>query len=264
MPPLLNVSEILKNSSPQLPPSLKILILDQIDSTNSEAQRLISEKKMPPPLVIFAESQTQGRGRLDRKWESPAYQNLYLSLVIELPSQNLLAQNTLICGIALLESLLPLVPQGLQLKWPNDVLLNKKKVAGILSELVLNIGQPAKLIIGVGINVNAGPKDFSETLSNKATSLKIEFSKDFNRAEIAGRFLASFFSAFEEYFQTGFAPFREKWEGYAKPWGTRVSVEEAELRYEGTYLGLNKEGYLRVQTATGENLVIAGDVNWGI
>lgn len=258
----LSASEILKHFEPHCSLPLQIFIHSQLDSTNKEAERLILAQKVTFPAVLLAESQSQGKGRLGRTWESPPSKNLYLSLMIELNSQSLIAQNTLICGIALWESLSPFVKQGLELKWPNDILLNGKKIAGILSELLSPLNQKASLIIGVGININSENHDFSENLSGKASSLKIEEAKDFNRSQIAGLFISHFLNTFEEYAQTGFEPFRKKWEKYAKPRGTKVSVQEGETKYEGNYLGLSEEGYLRVQTSAGEKIVIAGDVSW--
>ena len=172
----------------------RVFYFDSIDSTNTFAKSCKDEDD----LLVIAEHQTSGRGRLDRSWKSEKGKNITISLIksFDIQSPHLVNFYT---SYIVLRSLKEYISkqedntvEAFSLKWPNDILLNGKKVAGILSELIDINEIPQKYIIGIGINVNQ--ETFSDEISHKAVSLKNYFKKDFNLNEIIPCFTNQFYN----------------------------------------------------------------------
>ena len=152
----------------------KILFKESVDSTNSWASQCL--EKEPRGTIFLAGFQTAGHGRMKRGWESPAGKNILLSLIDKPPGdEGRTHQLTLVAGIGFASGLASLFPKlSLGLKWPNDIVVSGKKLGGILCEFD---PKPGKVVIGVGLNVNAGKNDFSAEVQKIATSLSIETGK---------------------------------------------------------------------------------------
>lgn len=172
----------------------RVFYFDSIDSTNTFAKSCKDEDD----LLIIAEHQSAGRGRLDRSWNSEKSKNITISLVksFDIQSPHLINFYT---SYIVLRSLKEYISKQVDdpanvfsLKWPNDIMLNGKKVGGILSELIDINEIPQKYIIGIGINVNQ--ETFNDEISHKAVSLKSFFKKDFNLNEIIPRFINQFYN----------------------------------------------------------------------
>jgi BirA family biotin operon repressor/biotin-[acetyl-CoA-carboxylase] ligase len=255
----LSESKILTAAQASLQP-LQIKIFEEMGSTNQEAFQL-AKIGAPEETVIFAEKQTAGRGRLDRKWESPAYKNLYFSIILRPSiSPELAPQLTLVAGLALYEALSSLGLKGLRLKWPNDVWIGSKKVAGILTEMEAEAGKVHFVVIGIGLNVNSTLEDFSKEVASLATSLLIETGKEHSRSEIAGKILTSFFNGYRSYLKNGFSVVKPKWEKAAYMKGERVRVSETDRSFVGICEGLDEMGALLVKSDSQVERVITGDV----
>jgi BirA family biotin operon repressor/biotin-[acetyl-CoA-carboxylase] ligase len=260
-------SEILSLTGAGGSPPLQVTVLPETDSTNDEAQRR-ARQGAPEGTVIFAEKQTSGRGRLNRRWESPEKKNIYASILLRpalLPS--ITPQITLIAGIACYEALEPFLKpaQGssfLRLKWPNDLWVHAKKIGGILTEMETHNDSVDFIVVGIGLNVNAGPEDFSEALRPIATSLRIETGSFQSRSAIVADLLLSFFRIYRSFLKNGFEALRKKWESYSRMQGRKVKVQENQRSYEGVCEGLDENGFLLVRTPAGVEKVIAGDVMW--
>ncbi len=239
----------------------EIRILDETYSTNNYAFQLASDGA-PEGVVIFAEKQTGGRGRLKRKWDSPAYQNLYFSVILRpAVSVEMVPQITLVTGYAIYQAIKNMVPNGLRLKWPNDLWVHSKKICGILSEVELDKDNRVKfVIVGIGLNVNAEPKDFSKEVAPIATSLYLETKEKQSKSKIAGLVLDSLYHEYEEYLKNGFLNFREKWEKAANIQGKKVKVLDPLSPLEGVCEGLDSSGALLVRDGEKLHPVIAGDV----
>lgn len=258
----LKESEILTNINP-LPSSFTLQILESCSSTNEVVKQWANQGKAEY-AVAFAEKQTAGKGRLDRTWESPAYKNLYFSILLR-PSLNATEspQLNLLAGLAAFRCFYKLAPKGLRLKWPNDLWLNKKKVGGILTEMQPDTeGKVDYLIVGVGLNINASPEDYSNSIQNIAGSLKTETQEEYSRSKIAGMFLNEFFQLYQRYQQEGLKPFLYEWENAAQMKGKKVKVEEGNRTFEGTCQGLDPAGYLLIHSQGKTETIIAGDVSW--
>lgn len=182
----------------------KIYRFKTVDSTNAEAIRRAKAGE-PEGAVFVADRQTAGRGRLGRGWESPAGKNIYASFLLrpKVPPPDAVPMTQRVAEVVI-ETLTPLLPspaggRGVEIKLPNDILLNGKKVCGILCEMGSEEGKTQWVVCGIGINVNADREDFSSEIRETATSLKIEFGMEFDREEILEDVIQKIFEWYERF-----------------------------------------------------------------
>lgn len=159
----------------------KIIYLDEIDSTNIFAANLCRNSKNIPAAVV-AESQTQGSGRMGRKFFSPQKNGIYMTYILDAKNVKTLNLITSAAGLAVAEVLENLCGIKTNIKWPNDILVSSKKVCGILTKLITENGKITYALIGIGINVSN--ESFPDEIKDIATSLKIETGNIFNKKEI--------------------------------------------------------------------------------
>ena len=232
--------------------------LDAVDSTNTVARDL-ARSGATNGTVVIAESQSQGRGRLGRGWVSPAYKNLYLSVVLrgELPMERL-PQLSLLAGVATCDAICEW--HLATIKWPNDVLIDGRKVAGLLAETDSDRGERF-VILGIGINLNAEQDDFAPELWDKAGSLRMALGHPVDRARVAGRLLTHLEQRCEEWRDQGFASIAAAWRERSDLIGREIVVQEPGGTVTGRAIDLDDDGALRLRLASGaEHRVVAGDV----
>lgn len=160
----------------------KIYFFDQISSTNDYAKKIANSNEEEGMLVI-ADCQTNGKGRLDKKWESNKGKGIFMSLLLR-PNVHInnITQITLLAGICVCNGIKKATGLDASIKWPNDIVINGKKVCGILTELSAQIENVSYVILGIGINVNN--KNFNDELKEKATSIFLETNKEIERNKI--------------------------------------------------------------------------------
>ncbi|MGL5446236.1 MAG: biotin--[acetyl-CoA-carboxylase] ligase [Rhabdaerophilum sp.] len=226
-------------------------------STNVEAKSALREGA--DRLWIVSDSQQAGRGRHERDWVSPPG-NLYASIALAAPAPTAnLPLMGFVAGVALTEAILSLAPDlapRLALKWPNDLLLDGAKSAGILLEGETAPDGRASLVIGMGVNVATYP----EGLDRPATCLSSAASwltRDALFAALQKTF-AETLAVFD--FGRGFSAIRTRWLALSLPMGQRLSVKLPDGLREGTFAGLDPAGALRLETARGTEIILAGDV----
>ena len=230
-----------------------------LDSTNVTAREMAAAGA-PDGAVVIADAQRRGRGRLGREWVSPARKNLYVSIVLrcDLPPERL-AQINLLAGVAACETIREWCPAA-AIKWPNDVLLDGRKTAGILSELEQSADRRA-VVLGIGVNLNSSLGDFPDELRDKATSLHLACGIDVDRARFAARLLGAVERHYEQWRRAGFAPVAARWRELAPLIGRRIHVAEPGGTVEGEVVDLDDDGALRIRRDDGtEHRVVAGDV----
>jgi len=172
-------------------------VYHQLSSTNSHARKLV-EQGVPHGSLVIADSQMCGRGRLNRTWHSPEGVNLYCSLILtHALSPALLPWVPLATGLGVAEGVESCTSLALCLKWPNDILIGKKKLGGILCESIRQGTQGPVVIVGIGININAQQSDFPAELQGTATSLLMEQNEEVDRLIL----LATLLSKLEESYQ---------------------------------------------------------------
>jgi BirA family biotin operon repressor/biotin-[acetyl-CoA-carboxylase] ligase len=236
--------------------------LAEIDSTNRFAQALAAEGAEHGTAVI-AEAQTAGRGRLGRTFFSPPRTNLYVSFVLR-PRGGEAALGTLplVAGVALAETVAEELGDAarVELKWPNDVLVDGKKVSGILLERG-SAGAEAPLILGIGVNLNVDPASFPDEFRTRASSLSARAGRPIDRPRFAAALFERLETVLDAHARGGFAALRPRFDALFRMLGRRVRVADAAERVrEGVVLGVGADGSLRLGTYEGEERLFAGDV----
>lgn len=247
-------------SKPNLPSVYKLVSLETVSSTNDEAKKLAAEgeETAPDGTIIWAKEQTDGRGRRGRKWHSPPG-NLYCSLILrpDVPLAKA-AELSFVAALAVFDALGAVGEPGHQvhLKWPNDVLLNDCKVAGLLLEAETSGGEiPDWVILGLGVNVGVFPGD----TDFPATSFRAE---QWPATEVD--FLESFCRHFMvwsgKWLEDGFVPIRRNWLQRCHGLGEEIEVRLDNETVKGIFTDLDEDGALVLKTADGERRITAGDV----
>lgn len=195
-PDLINKSELLSLIKTSIL-GKNIIYFNDIDSTNIKGKEL-AQKDIEDGSLIIAERQTLGNGRFNRKWVSPSG-GLWFSLVLRpnIPPTEA-PKITQIAAASIYKTLIDLNINS-TIKWPNDILVNDKKLCGILAEMKCDMDQVHYLILGIGINVNIEENAFEESVKSIATSLKIQFNKQFNRNKILANFLDHFETLYSKF-----------------------------------------------------------------
>lgn len=230
----------------------------KVPSTNNTAFELARKGAQEGEYVV-AEQQTQGRGRLNRKWVSKPG-NLYVSLILRPPILSRQAQHlTFVAALAAMKTLEKYLSRALQLKWPNDVLVDGKKISGILTELEAQTEKVDFVIVGIGININQ--EKFPKSLLSKATSLYLIQGKVTPVDQVLDDLLISFEEWYQSYLEKGFPLIRETWEELSLIKGRAVEVKEGRKKKRGVALGLDNDGALIIKTPQGETQhIYSGDL----
>jgi BirA family biotin operon repressor/biotin-[acetyl-CoA-carboxylase] ligase len=226
--------------------------LYRTDSTNAFAARLLSHgHKVPDGTVVLAEMQTAGRGRLGRSWHSESESGLYLSLILRprVPS-SLAALFTLAAAVAMHDAIERYTRLAVDIKWPNDLLADGRKVCGILAEIQAEVDLVKTLIVGVGVNVNH--QTLPAEIAHRATSLRIASGRIQSRLEVLAEFLEDFEKLYQDFEANGPGAIIDQWtrnSSFAN--GRRIEINDGVRRIRGMTRGLNPLGALRIEQDDG-------------
>jgi BirA family biotin operon repressor/biotin-[acetyl-CoA-carboxylase] ligase len=239
-----------------------IRVFQETTSTNDVVEKLAHDG-VKEGVVVFAESQTRGRGRMGRKWISPPGKGLWFSVLLR---PNFHPQEatrlTIASATALRRAIVGLTGLQPEIKWPNDLLIWGKKVAGILTELSAELDRVRHVILGIGVDVNPVPSDFPETVRSIATSLKIASGRHVSRAELAVAILREFDHDYARVCSGAFAALADEWEEHCTTLGRQVSIRLGQREVRGCAESLSPEGELLVRTEHGHlERVVGGDVS---
>jgi BirA family biotin operon repressor/biotin-[acetyl-CoA-carboxylase] ligase len=239
-----------------------IRVFEETTSTNDVVEKLARDQ-VKEGVVVFAESQTKGRGRLGRKWISPARKGLWFSVLLrpDLRPQEA-TQLTVASATALRRAIESATGVKAKIKWPNDILIGGKKVAGILTELSAELDRVKHLIVGIGVDVNLSAAEFSPDLRKLATSLKIETGRAVSRADLAVVILRELDHDYTRLTGGGFEAIADEWEEHCGTMGQSVAIQIGERRIHGRAESLDDDGALLLRTEHGTlERVIGGDVS---
>ncbi len=246
----------------RVPQLEQVEVLWRIDSTSSELRRRQAAGAHGRQLLI-AETQTSGRGRLGRSWNSPPAANLYLSLGwrLQRPAAAL-GGLSLALGVAVAEALRALGVDQLGLKWPNDILRHGRKLGGLLVELGGELGGPSDVVLGLGLNVRM-PAAAGDTIDQPWADLVdlADAGRLPRRLDIAVEVIAALVAALETYDREGFAAFHARFESLDVLCGREVRLREGDRQSIGVVLGVDREGGLRVHHAGAERVYRGGEVS---
>lgn len=225
---------------------------ETVDSTQKIANRLIYEGAQEGTIVI-AEEQKGGRGRMERKWHSPKFTGIWMSVILKpnIPPPKA-PQLTLITAVAVVQAIEEATGLSPDIKWPNDILLNGKKITGILTEMQADADRIRSIIIGIGINVNQQEEDFPEELKSIATSLYCESGEKYDRAKLTAILLQKLEQLYMLYLDKGFYPIKLLWESYALSIGKDIIARTLTDTIRGKALGITDDGVLKMEDADGK------------
>jgi len=238
-----------------------IHVFKQTTSTNDVIEKLARDG-VKEGVVIFAESQTRGRGRLGRKWISPARKGLWFSILLrpDLHPQET-TQLTVASATALRRAVQSETGLKPEIKWPNDILIGGKKVAGILTELSAELDKIRYVILGIGIDVNLDADELPAELKKIATSLKIESGGTISRAELATVILRALDEDYSRICAGEFAAVADEWEENCATIGKDVTVQIGDRKIRGRAESLDDDGALLLRTEHGHlERITGGDV----
>lgn len=239
----------------------EVLYFDTIDSTNTKAQEL-AEKGYPSGTLVVADKQESGKGRRGRSWVSPSGTGIFMTLMIKPDiNPNNASMLTLVAALAVAKAITSVTGEKALIKWPNDIVVNGKKVCGILTEMNAQFDYINHIVVGIGINVHN--ESFPEEISQMASSLMIEAGgKRFHRAQI----IAETMSYFEQYYDTflktqDLSALVREYDELLVNRNKSVRVLDPKEPFDGKAMGITPKGELIVDTWESRKLVSSGEVS---
>lgn len=239
----------------------EIHTFQEVTSTNDVAYKM-ALKGAQEGVVVIAESQTCGRGRMKRPWVSPRGKNLYLSLILrpQIPPQ-VVPTLTYMGAVSTAEALVKSYSLKVDLKWPNDILVNGKKLAGLLNEVKAETDRVDFVVLGFGVNLNMGEESFPRDLREQATSVMRELGQSVPRVEFTQCLLEGIEAWYETLLLRGPDRVIERWETMARIRGKFLEVRSFGEIHRGVAEGLDRDGALILRRETEERIrIVAGDL----
>ncbi len=236
-----------------------VIIFETIDSTNTYSKSL-DKNSAPHGTVVIAEEQTSGRGRLQREWVAAKGMNLLFSVILY-PEFNVekIALLPLIGSLAVADAIDKVTGLSSTCKWPNDVLINQKKVCGMLLESSSGESGIEKIVLGIGVNVNQ--QEFPRDLLTKATSLRNECGRTIDRTILVSIILEELENRYEQLSHFSPQQLLQEWKLKALLFGKKITVLESQSSYAATAIDIADDGGLIIQTEDGsKRKIFAGDV----
>lgn len=238
-----------------------ILFLPEIDSTNIEAKRQ-GEAGGKHGLLVIAEKQSAAKGRRGKQWNSKPGENAHFSILLRPDIRPKHAPMlTLVMALSVAQAIKDVVNQETCIKWPNDIVMNGKKICGILTEMSSEIDYVNHVVIGVGININQ--THFEQELREKATSILLETGRNIRRSILVARVMERFEQNYECFLKSeDLSLMKQDYEAYLVNCNRKVRIVEPTGTFEGTALGINEQGELRVKKEDGTVVeIFAGEVS---
>lgn len=239
----------------------EVLYFDTIDSTNTKAQEL-AEKGYPSGTLVVADKQESGKGRRGRSWVSPSGTGIFMTLMIKPDiNPNNASMLTLVAALAVAKAITSVTGEEAMIKWPNDIVVNGKKVCGILTEMNAQFDYINHIVVGIGINVHN--ESFPEEISQMASSLMIEAGgKRFHRAQIIAETMSYFEQYYDTFLQTqDLSALVREYDELLVNMNKAVRVLDPKEPFDGKAMGITPKGELIVDTWESRKLVSSGEVS---
>lgn len=213
--------------------------------------------------VVIANEQTAGKGRLGRTWYSSKDKGVWMSILLRpniIPPQATLL--TLLTATVLADVISNLTKESVTIKWPNDILIGHKKVAGILTEMQAEQDQIQHIVIGIGLNVNQLFDDIPSDINHLATSLQIATNRFYNINTIIQHVLHTFEKSYTTFMETGFTSIKQKWESYGYKLGRHIKVRTMQQKYDAVFSGIAEDGALLVSHNGEIKKLYSAEIDW--
>ena len=262
---VLSISEISSRLTTQWA-GRRLFYFDATGSTNNDAKRLAEEGE-PHGTVVVADVQNAGKGRRGRAWQTLSGTALSFTLLLRPEfAPDKASMITLVMALSVAQAVEEVAGAAATIKWPNDIVVNKKKICGMLTEMTMTpeMDEIQYIVVGVGINVNnSSPEEFEEGIRPTATSLRIETGQQLGRAALLGSVLVRFEENYAAFLKTlDLSQLRESYQRHLQGVGTEVRVLDPAGEYTGISHGINDQGELVVVRENGERVqVYAGEVS---
>ena len=261
-PDSLHADDLLARTGPVRVVGREIRVFQETSSTSDVLEKLARDG-VREGLVVFAESQTRGRGRLGRPWISPRGRGIWFSVLLRPALRPQAATRlTVAAAAALARAFRREIPLRPEIKWPNDLMIHGRKVAGVLTELSGELDSVRHVSLGIGINANLTAEDFPPALRESATSLRLELGRPVDRAALAATLLQELDRAYACISDDRFTALADEWSEHCTTLGRHVSVLTGNRRIVGLAESLDSEGALLVRTDFGRlERIVGGDVS---
>ena len=236
-------------------------ILDAVDSTNAYLAAHVAANAALNGSTCVAEAQLHGRGRRGRAWVATPYSNIMLSMAWQFPNgPNLVSGLSLAAGVAVLQALEEFGVRGAALKWPNDILWERRKLAGLLADVQGEAAGPTRVILGVGVNAYIHPADAAH-IDQAWVDLHGITGARADRNRLTALLMRHIKNMFELFAAKGFAPFRAPWQARHFYQGQRVRLIQGEREFHGSVEGVDDNGGLIIQHAKGKQVFHSGEIS---
>ena len=238
----------------------EILAVEEVDSTNELAKRYF-QNAAPEGMVFLAESQNKGKGRSGRTWHSPGQSGIYMSVLLKPDLETIqVPPLTLMAGVATVKAINEFSLLPATLKWPNDILLNGKKLGGILCELSFHENRPG-VVIGIGINVNNEKNQFPEDLQEIATSLLQANGEPVDRTQLVISLLDRLDREYQTFLKEGTLSMAKSWAQHTEMFGKQIRLTHKRQAITGAAQRLDDQGRLVILTEDGKEMAFdSGEV----
>jgi len=237
---------------------MELLYLEEVDSTNAYVKTHMAE--LNDKTVVYTSHQTSGRGRLSRKWLDTGSDNIYMTICLK-PSNEFKEVYSNLTQLLSVVLCLTLEDYGIkpQIKWPNDVLIDGKKIAGILSETSIQGSTFLGLALGIGINLNSTTNELSK-IDKPATSLSIILGEKINRDDFLHALLDKFCLLYNNFLEEGFLYIKNDYIKRASFFGKNVNINILGTRHAGTAVSITDNGALVLEKDLIKNTYLIGDI----
>lgn len=260
LPDILSPEEVLRGLQTEVFGREHYFYFTEIDSTNNYAKRLAAQG-YPEGTLVIAEQQIAGRGRRGRQWHSEPGQGIFMSLILRptLPLKEL-SRITMFIAVAVVETLERFgIKSGI--KWPNDVLINGRKIAGILTEAVTDMDGIEYIVTGIGLNVNNRVADFPEEFRSVATTIREEAGRCISRVELLQEFLWQLESSYRQLVSGGFSEILEKVRSLSLVIGHDIKIDSVNGITTGRAIDIDNNGFLMVRDSQGNiHNIMSGEI----
>ncbi|WP_343272875.1 biotin--[acetyl-CoA-carboxylase] ligase [Lentibacillus songyuanensis] len=231
-------------------------------STQHVAHQLAQEQALHGTIVV-ADEQTKGKGRMDHAWHSTKHKGIWMSVILRPAILPYLAPQLTLLAATVLADVLKTYQITPQIKWPNDLLLNGRKTAGILTEMQAEQDTIQYVVIGIGMNVNQSHDDLPADIQDKATSLFLETKQRWNTRKLIQNLLRTFEAAYDDYILNGFPDVKRKWESYGFKIGQPIRLKTMKTTYDAIFMGIAEDGALLINTGDGEvKKLYSAEIDW--
>lgn len=224
----------------------KIEVYDSVESTQTIAKQGLVDNQHT--MLILSDEQTKGRGRFNRNWSSSKGKGLWMSVVLR-PNVSfaMIPKFNLFIALGIRDAIQAFSRDKVEIKWPNDIYINDKKVCGFLTEMVANADAVEAIICGIGINLNHQEEDFSDMIRHRATSIRLHYSEEINRYQFLKRLIEEIEKRYHQFLNSSFETIRDEYIRTSNIWHRKLTFTENGEQFIGEAIDINNDGFLIVK-----------------